>query len=87
MTYQQKLFAHGLCIRCKRAKGPERAGRLECAECAAKTREKSEERHRRLAEKGLCIDCGVRAALPGRTICEGCAYRRKLRAQKARRLS
>lgn len=73
--YRAGLHARGLCIRCRKPLERERAHRMLCAECAIQNRMQTNARRDRLRARGLCIDCGVRAPVPGQTRCRSCAIR------------
>lgn len=74
--WREKLHARGLCITCHKPLGFGREHRLQCAECAMKTRDRNRDRIDRLSARGLCIDCGQREAIPGRRRCRSCLLAR-----------
>lgn len=75
------------CVRCGKQDAYTLIGKSRCFECAEKNKEyarlhhkkhretdnsKMRDRVSKLKEQGVCIDCGVREAVKGRTRCRNC---------------
>jgi NMD protein affecting ribosome stability and mRNA decay len=94
-----RLKAAGLCARC--GKVPPEEGRVLCAECTQKNRDKARitcfqrlrecnwlrQRYLARREKGICVRCGKAPAEDGRALCQEClAYMREYERNRNARL-
>lgn len=86
MKNVHKFRDMGICFRCRGPIEPERAGRMECASCAARTSVRTKKRYTRLVSAGLCVDCGLVPPVEGRRLCEKCAVNRKISDIRCRRV-
>lgn len=66
---ERRRLALGLCAKCGVPRG---AAKRVCARCAERLREQGIQRRKRLAEKGRCTRCGVRAAKSPNLTCKRC---------------
>jgi len=88
----------GICVICHKVKAE--PGHTQCLACMMARREKgdthskeSKERHkeylkkrrRENLKKGICVVCGKHKAMPGKTYCEFCKAKSRLREEKKRR--
>lgn len=93
--YRQRLHDSHLCRYCKKQDAYTLAGRVLCAECTEKDRERQRERRAKdggkknrdrvkanrdkWREDGLCTYCGKREPQNGRRVCAICVNRQKKR--------
>ena len=73
---QKRLYAKakkaGICVGCRKRKATRG---LRCDDCADQQRATSAVRRKRRKRKGLCIVCGRRKSVAGKTRCKDCAHR------------
>lgn len=76
---------HGICVNCYKTFSE--PGRAYCRECYRRirarqkkadpdgsiNRQRNQQRRDRLKSSGMCVTCGQRAAVPGRSLCPACA--------------
>lgn len=92
----ERYKAQGLCVKCLKPVEPERAGMIECVNCAAKAGANTKARYERYKSEQRCVVCGKqdKNTLGGRTRCFDCAvkgadqhkaYRERSKAKKTAR--